>query len=275
MHKRMMKDLMQRDKVTLNKLKITLNQFISLPNIQSYEQIVTWQPIYIGQLGKILKDHMHEIFALGQASGDALVQWLHKKYNRRKLTEWQPSFRLADNNDPNEIPHWYDEDWFKPYEAIRSLEARELVLAGSWESEIITTVKQILIRHLQGMSRKEAESLIMQVMKTNHNRAELIVITETTYAYNRGRLSSFHANQVDYVRFSAVMDARTSQVCRSRNGLIMALDSPDLPGNTPPLHGRCRSILTPIYSKYQPELISEDKKDWSKVKPIPKGWRTG
>jgi SPP1 gp7 family putative phage head morphogenesis protein len=124
------------------------------------------------------------------------------------------------------------------------------------------------------MSRKDAEKAIAELLCVNMNRAELIVTTETTYAYNRGRLSSFHQNDVDYVRFSAVMDARTSPQCRSRHGLIMAMDDPRLPSNTPPLHGRCRSILTPIYSAYQPELITKESLDWSDVKPLPKGWRT-
>ncbi|MED0680577.1 minor capsid protein [Aneurinibacillus thermoaerophilus] len=225
--------------------------------------------------GKVLKEHAVETFAHGQATGDVLVRELHKKYNRRKLADWQPThrrtIRLAD--DDNEVPFWQQEDWFKPHEAIRALEARNLVLAGSWESDIITKTKQIAIQQLQGMPRKEAEKEIAELLRVNKNRAELIVTTETTYAYNRGRLSSFHANQVDYVQFSAVMDARTSQQCRSRHGLIMSMDDPRLPLNTPPLHGRCRSILVPIYSEYQPELITEKSLDWSKVKPLPKGWR--
>ncbi|WCK54959.1 phage minor head protein [Aneurinibacillus sp. Ricciae_BoGa-3] len=125
--------------------------------------------------------------------------------------------RLAndDNNNDEDLPYWQQDTWFKPHEDIWALEARKLVLAGNWKSDIITKVKQIAIHQLLGMSRKEAEQTISQLLRVNMNRAQLIVTTETTYAYNRGRLSSFHTNDVDYVRFSAVMEARTSPQCRN------------------------------------------------------------
>ncbi|WCK55422.1 minor capsid protein [Aneurinibacillus sp. Ricciae_BoGa-3] len=273
---------MKQDKQTLRRLKATLSQLIVLPSIYTYQQAISWHPAHSGTLGRILTDNSRDAFSSGQATGEVLVHYLHKRFDHRKLADWQPSFRkiirlAADDNnsDDEELPHWQQDTWFKPHEAIRALEARQLVLAGNWESDIITKVKQIAIHQLQGMPRKEAEQAIAELLRVNMNRAELIVTTETTYAYNRGRLSSFHANDVDYVRFSAVMDARTSPQCRSRHGLIMGMDDPALPGNTPPLHGRCRSLLTPIYSSYQPELITPQFLDWSNVNPIPKGWRTG
>ncbi|WCK53846.1 minor capsid protein [Aneurinibacillus sp. Ricciae_BoGa-3] len=271
MHRRMMRDLMQREKETLKRLKIALTAFIHLPVVFTHEQVVSWYPAQAGTLGKILKLYIHDTFGYGQAHGDVLVRDLHRRFDKRMLASWQPSIRLAEDD---ELPYWQEDTWFKPERAIKALEARELVLAGSWESDIITAVKQVAIQVLHGMPRKDAQAQIQDLLQKNINRASLIVTTETTYAYNRGRLSSFKANQVDYVRFSAIMDARTSPQCRSRNGLVLSMDSPELGANTPPLHGRCRSVLTPIYSAYQPELITPQLLDWSTVKPLPKGWRT-
>ena len=45
------------------------------------------------------------------------------------------------------------------------------------------------------------------------------------------------------VEFSAIMDDRTTEMCAERHGLVMRLDDPRLPENTPPLHFRCRSLL--------------------------------
>ncbi len=246
---------------TLKQLRNALNQLIVLPNVITYAQVVSWYPAYLGMLGRILKEHMYQVFAMGQASGDVLVGELHKRFSHQ-LTDWQPSFLLA------------DDDYFKPLEAMKALEAKELILAGNWESDVTSQVKNVLMMQLQGMDRREAERSIATILNSNLSRAELILTTETTYAYNRGRLSAFRAGNVDYVRFSAVMDARTSAVCSSRHGLIMSMDSPELSSNTPPLHGRCRSILTPILSAYQSELITPEALNWSNVKAIPKGWRT-
>lgn len=124
-----------------------------------------------------------------------------------------------------------------------------------------------------GTSRDETESRIVDLLQDTQERASLITTTESTYAYNRGRLVSFKENDVDYVRFSAIRDGRTSEQCNSRHGLIMRLDDPRLADNTPPLHGRCRSVLDPLYSEYQPEMLTKENQDWSKVVALPKGWR--
>jgi SPP1 gp7 family putative phage head morphogenesis protein len=158
-------------------------------------------------------------------------------------------------------------------EAIAILKKRELVLAGEVESDLVTAIKEILLHYLAGTPLKSTQASIANILDHNMNRASLIVTTETTYAYNRGRLISYRENKVDYVRFSAIMDSRTSQICQSRQGLVMGMDDSDLSSNTPPLHGRCRSVLTPIYSRYEPELITDSNTNWSDAAPLPKGWK--
>ena len=75
-------------------------------------------------------------------------------------------------------------------------------------------------------------------------RIESIARTEITRADTLGRLTSMKANDdVIGVEFSAIMDDRTTEICSSRHGLVMRLDDPRLPENTPPLHVNCRSLL--------------------------------
>ena len=77
-------------------------------------------------------------------------------------------------------------------------------------------------------------------------RIESIARTEITRADTLGRLSSMKSNDdVIGVEFSAVMDDRTTEMCQSRHGLVMRLDDPRLPENTPPIHISCRSLLLP------------------------------
>jgi hypothetical protein len=86
-------------------------------------------------------------------------------------------------------------------------------------------------------------------------------------------VAGFHDAEVDYLRFSATIDDRTSPQCRSRHGLVLRMGSAELAANIPPLHGRCRSVLSPLFSQYQPEYITQESLDWSKVAALPKGWR--
>ena len=79
-------------------------------------------------------------------------------------------------------------------------------------------------------------------------RAENIARTEATTAFNQGRMAAFRETKgfVGAVEFMAITDARTTPICMERDGLVLAIDDPRLPDNTPPLHYMCRSVLSPV-----------------------------
>lgn len=214
-------------------------------------------------LARTLSNHAVEMLMAGQAHAQLLVDELHLQYRgkSRKLADY-PGFEFDYKDDPRVIPE----------KAIKAMEARSVKLAGDVDGSLLAGVKKIMNSFLAGASRTEAETAVKELLFSTQKRASLITTTETTYSYNRGRLIGYRENQVDYVRFSAIMDARTSQVCISRHGLLMKMDDPKIGANTPPLHGRCRSVLDPVYSAYQPELIVDGYLDWSHTAPLPKGW---
>lgn len=69
-------------------------------------------------------------------------------------------------------------------------------------------------------------------------------------ALTQGRLARFRdpRNRIAALQFVAILDARTSDVCRPRDGLILRLDDERVAANTPPLHINCRSTWSPILS---------------------------
>lgn len=216
-----------------------------------------------GALGRILSNHAVEMLMAGQAHAQLLVEDLHRKYGKgRKLSDY-PGFEFDYKDDPRVIPE----------KAIKAMEARSVYLAGDVDGSLLTGVKKIMNGFLAGAARPEAEAAVEELLNSTKERAALITTTETTYSYNRGRLAGYRENRVDYVRFSAIRDHRTSPICNSRHGLLMKMDDPGLGANTPPLHGRCRSVLDPVYSAYQPELIVVKNLDWSHVAELPKGWK--
>ncbi len=64
-------------------------------------------------------------------------------------------------------------------------------------------------------------------------------------AYNAGRWKQFEANKdaFPYLMFSAINDARTTDICRHRNGIIRRADDPFWNRNSPQMHHNCRSTL--------------------------------
>ena len=84
------------------------------------------------------------------------------------------------------------------------------------------------------------------------HRLETIVRTNTTTAYNHGRLTAALdpdiAAFVDGVRYSAILDSRTTPVCQFLHEKVFRLpdQEEDLVTLTPPRHFNCRSVLVPI-----------------------------
>lgn len=237
-------------------LKQTFRPVLSLPRFLTPEWIETFA--CASGLSRIVGNHVVASYQTGR---------MHGKEAARIARKNRPIPEVTRLSRPPDVPLFVI-----PEAAITELKKRELHLAGNVEQDIVNGVKGALYAHLQGQSRQETEVQIQKLLDSNRTRASLITTTETTYAYNRGRLSSFAEAGVDYVRFSAVMDSRTSIQCRGRHGLIMAMNDSRLADNVPPLHARCRSILDPIYSVYQPEVITPEVLNWSKAESLPSGW---
>lgn len=75
------------------------------------------------------------------------------------------------------------------------------------------------------------------------DRAALLASSASWDVAQRGLLTSMERNGVERVMFSAILDNRTSETCRSLHGKVWPIGSPAI--RRPPLHPRCRSTLIP------------------------------
>ena len=151
-----------------------------------------------------------------------------------------------------------------------------LNLAGNFSKDQLTYTQEILKRGIaEGKTPKEMMNLIGEKFPNfSKHRLENIVRTESGRMYNHGRLTTFYANRdaVEGVRFSAIMDKRTSQICSSRHGLVLSLDEQDeIAANSPPLHFQCRSVWIPVslFSSKKPNFESyRDKINLDTTRPL-------
>ncbi|MGG1600568.1 minor capsid protein [Paenibacillus naphthalenovorans] len=230
------------------------------------EKHIRWSlPLETFQIPKGLESILQELgrtsLSLGRRQGKRETNALKRHYRKAsKLAMAPPSFTN-----------------FKvtPVEAIEAMDVRENYIAGQVQDDLFDEIRQVIKDNLDDkLSRAQAERMLQGILDDSLGRASLIVTTETTYGVNRGRLTAFAEDGVDYVEFLGVRDDRQSEICRSRHGKIMRLDDPRLAENTPPLHGRCRSLLSPIYSAFEPDLIKDaNRNNWDGVHPLPNGWR--
>ena len=144
------------------------------------------------------------------------------------------------------VNEWYE---IIPMEAVNWLNEYVPNLAGVYSASVLERVREVIQGSmLEGATLQERMKALREssaeLSRMSNARIETIARTEITRADSMGRLISMKANdEVIGVEFSAIMDDRTTEICTERNGLVMRLDDPRLPENTPPMHPRCRSLL--------------------------------
>lgn len=138
-----------------------------------------------------------------------------------------------------------------PEAAIEWLKGYTPKLAGKLEDDVLKKVNNAIIEGMrEGLPLQERVKAIQELSpklaSMAKTRVEAIVRTEITRADTMGRLTEMKSNpDVLGVEFSAILDGRTTVMCDHRHGLVMRLDDPRLPFNTPPMHISCRSVLLP------------------------------
>lgn len=170
-------------------------------------------------------------------------------------------------------------------EAEKAIQSRVIRLVGNFGDDLLVLLKADLIAAVQPqpgtgepISRRELLGRIQNNLNVTEARAEAIARTELTNAYNQGRMASYNQSDlVEYVRFMAIRDDRTTEICKSRQGLIFPKGSDAATNNTPPLHVRCRSVLSPLMPRINPRhrAMVEDpgrQLENRRVAPLGKGW---
>ena len=103
---------------------------------------------------------------------------------------------------------------------------------------------------LEDFKREVGAQLEAAWGKEDPARLETVFRTNTQTAYNAGRHEVLSHPEVrrarPYLRFDAVMDSRTSDVCDALDGTVRPADDAFWDTHHPPLHFNCRSILTPL-----------------------------
>ena len=86
--------------------------------------------------------------------------------------------------------------------------------------------------------------------KPDSGRLETIFRTNVQSAYSAGRHARLTdpdvAQAYEYWMYDAVLDSRTSEICRSLDGTIVRADSDWWEGRHAPCHFGCRSVITPL-----------------------------
>jgi SPP1 gp7 family putative phage head morphogenesis protein len=164
---------------------------------------------------------------------------------------------------------------YAPQDAIDYLLNKAITVSGITNDQLLSAIQNSLLFSLKtGESTQSAVSRLSDAfdpflgndqilgaddLPLTPYRLENIVRTNTTDAFNQGRLTQARQYGVKNMQYSAIIDTRTTDCCRFLDGKVFPLDSPELDALTPPNHYNCRSILvalTPDVKVSQDEMIT-------------------
>lgn len=129
------------------------------------------------------------------------------------------------------------QDWFTdlPVDAFKRL--RNAIRAGVVEGRTITQI----VGEVRGT---KAQGYKDGVLAINQRAAEVTVRTAVAHTANAAASEMYQANKtlIKGVEWVSTLDARTSAVCRARDGTVYPPDT----GPRPPAHPNCRSHTSPV-----------------------------
>lgn len=135
-----------------------------------------------------------------------------------------------------------------------------------WENreKLAKQVKKELIKNLlTGRPLRDASKSIEERFSVGYGNARRLIRTESCYTCNQLQLLSMKEHGVERYIYVAILDLRTSEMCRSLDKKDFAIDDA-VPGkNLPPMHPWCRSTIIAYVPK---ELLAKMKQ--SAIDPV-------
>jgi SPP1 gp7 family putative phage head morphogenesis protein len=130
---------------------------------------------------------------------------------------------------------------------------RAFTAAGVASLDLLGLLQASLLRALEqgtpfGEWKKEATRIVQGGLSQAH--LETIFRNNVQAAYSAGRWDQLQDPAVrrshPYLMYDAVLDDRTTDICRMRDGVVRPADDPWWQSNWPPLHHNCRSGVRPL-----------------------------
>jgi SPP1 gp7 family putative phage head morphogenesis protein len=92
-----------------------------------------------------------------------------------------------------------------------------------------------------GQSIRRMAKEIQDKFEVSKHVATRLVRTETNALANMVEMKAYEEAHIEKYRFQAVLDGRTSEVCRDHDGMVYMVSEARQGYNMPPLHPNCRS----------------------------------
>lgn len=203
----------------------------------------------ISRLDKLYSDTVMELDSLGRKTSASMKKFLSDAYKDNYFQSCYEIGRTVGLKSPRVVVSRKSlEDVLRDRWSGKNYSERiwknQKLLGQTLKQEMVTAVHR-------GESVEVISKRIAQRMNVASSNATRLVRTELNYVENRAALDSIRASGMDYYRFIATLDNRTTPICREHDGRIVSVEEASPGDNLPPLHPNCRSTIAG--SLYGPE----------------------
>lgn len=122
-------------------------------------------------------------------------------------------------------------------------------------------IAEVLSGFLTKKNQHRMSEIIAQRMSEAFNRSYTLLRTESDFVANQAELQSYKEHSIKRYRYIAVLDLRTSKMCRELDGKEFDVDKAIIGINFPPLHPHCRSITRPVIDGEDISLMERNATD--------------
>jgi SPP1 gp7 family putative phage head morphogenesis protein len=149
-------------------------------------------------------------------------------------------------------------EWVKDLDEASFRRLRDQIRIGYVEGESVANV----VKRVRGTAALGFKDGVMEISRRG---AEALVRTAITHTANAAKEEFFAANPsaIRGVRWSSVLDSRTTPVCRARDGKVYPVGE----GPRPPAHIRCRSTTVAVLNGEPDAPETETYQGWLKRQP--------
>lgn len=203
----------------------------------------------ISRLDKLYADTIRELLSMGIIVDDKMTEFLTRAY-QDNYYHARYDLGVAGIGVPRNLVSKADiaKVLANPWSG-KNYSAR---LWGNTEKLAKVIKREVTNGMHRGISNTKMAKHVQQVMESGRKEAERLVRTEMNYVNNQANLDSIRDADMPYYQFIAVMDSRTSRVCKDHNNEVYKVVDA-IPGeNLPPLHANCRSTIAGTLTGYDP-----------------------
>lgn len=219
------------------------------------------------------------------------AQYMTSKISRLELLKLEIDFRIlqASNQQVGSFTEYLAKESAYIYgalavgNAIKTLNNAEIdsILSFEWsganyshriwrDNDVLANkLKDVLVKAaINGSNPRVTAKNLRDVFGGTKPNTERLVRTESTYVANATTAKRYESYGVESYEFVAVMDNRTSSVCRSLNGEVFKMNDFAPGTNAPSMHPNCRSTIVPSddeltkFNKYLDQDTVDDLPSW-------------